>query len=451
MTEPLHFTQPTRALKFYNFICCNEKKPGARRRPLSDNEADREIISFYVRYHHLLSHGDTTGSNALIGAWQKKLGHLNLWEDFNLDYESGPPSKNGKKRGKKRARSRPTRASTRKSAGGIPAPKPVEEIDPPPRPQSAEHHYFSDSTLTPLSSSDDEDDSPPCISSMQPQTPPPSPSRGVVSRSISDLPPRGSNNCVVGTTDQGVSTSYTPQDVNMDSGDEPPPIPPLGIGVLVDNLHRGPVNSTPVQSVDDPMNGTSVSAVCLRSRGGPSQSVTGPNDATSLSAPVPHSSTGPRRNRKGRRKANSYPKKPPKRKKTGYVEGIADQPMAIDIPAIVDPEPDPEPQNMESARQDITPSEPFIPGLEPLDPPSLNISIYPSVQIPPLVPETRVPFSTSCANIPLSQPIPAAILDLSPDDLKGSNDAPVATIPGLSRPTLPSNPPIWAQVRIVHN
>ena len=209
-------------MKFYNFVCSIEEKYGAGTRPLSDNEADREIISFYVRYHYLLSQNDTTASNALIGSWQKKLGHQTLWEDFNLGYVSGPPPANGTQY----SRSRSTRAPTRKSTGGISAPKPVKKANPLTRRRSEEYHCFSDSPLTPLPSSDDEDDTPPQIFTNLLQKPSSLSSRSVVSRPNTDLPAGDRNYCSAGSVDQGTSQNYTLQDVDMDSGGEPPPTPP---------------------------------------------------------------------------------------------------------------------------------------------------------------------------------------------------------------------------------
>jgi hypothetical protein len=411
-------------LKFYNFVCSIEKGPKAKKRPLDDIEADREIVSFYVRYHYLLSQNDTTGSNALIGAWQKKLGHQNLWEDFNLEYERGPPPNSGKEH----THSRSARVTTRKSTGGISAPKPAKKIDILSRRRSTECHYFSDSSLTPLPSSDDEDDTPLRITTMQLQKSPSLSSRNAVSRPTKDPPSRDSRDHLVGVKDQGISYNYTSQDENMDPW-------------VAEVVH---------ESADDPMNGASVSAACLPSGRWASQPVTEHNDAKSLSAPVPRSSSAPRQKRRNRTNW-SLRKKPSKRKKADHVEETTDQPMAIDPPAAVDPEPEPEPPTIEPVHQDIAPSEPFIPRLEQSEIPSLKISIRPPVSIPPIVQEIRVPFSTSCANIPLPRPGPASNPDPSPDGLKGLSDTPVATIPGFPRPTLPGNPPIWAQVRIVRN
>ena len=405
----LHFAQAVRALRFYNFVCSIERDFKARIEPL-DHDLDREIISFYIRYHHLLYQNDTTGSNALIGAWQRKLGHQNLWEDFNLVYTSGPPPISGGSR----TRSRPTRASTRKSTGGISAPKPVKKSKPLPRRRSEEHHYFSDSSLTPLPSSDDED---------------------IVSRPTAYPFARDPNDCSVGSVDQGISQNDTIQDVNMDSGDEPPPTPPQDTGFLIDPPYCELANSATsltrvVQnSVDDPMIGNSVSAASFRSGKVPSRSVTRYNGEKSLSAPAPHSSTAPQRKR-GRR-TNWNTKKPSKKKRT-HVEEATDQPMVIDTPAVADLDPEPEPLTIGRVRQDIAPNEPFIPGLVP---------------IPPILPEVRAPFSTSCANIPLPRVAPASNPDPSLDDLKGPSDTPAVAIPVFPRPVLSKNPPIWAQVR----
>lgn len=378
----------------------------------------------------------------MIGAWQKKLGHRSLWENFNLGYENGPLPTSGIER----ARSRPLRASTRKSTGGISAPRPVKKIKPPPRRKSADFHYSSDSSLTPLPSSDDEDGTSLRITTIRSQTKSSPSSGSVISRSTAGLPPRDSNDHSVKSIDRGVSRANAPQDINMDPGNEPPPTPPQGIGVLVNHCH--PANSTtPLTEVDDPMNGTSVSAVCLQSRREPSQSMAESNDARSLSAPVPRSSSAPRR--RTRPRTNWYPKRPSKQKKIYHVEETIDRPMAIDTPAVVDQEP--ELEQLAIVHQDITPGEPFIPKLGPSEPPSLKLSIHPPALIPPIVPEIRVPFSTSYTNIPLPRPAPASNLNPSPDGLKGLNDTSVAAVPGFLRPTLPSNPPIWAQVSLVHN
>ena len=200
--------------------------------------------------------------------------------------------------------------------------------------------------------------------------------------------------------------------------------------------------------IDDPMNWTSVSGMCLRSGRDLSQSVTELIHPKSVSAPVPRSSAA---RKKRRNRANFYTKKPlSKRKKADHSEETTDQPMSIDTPVIAEPEPEPEPLTIEPVYQDIVLNEPFIPRLEPLEPLSLKISIHPPVFIPPIVQETRVPLSISCANVPLPRPAPAPNPGPSPDGLKGLTDAPVVAVPGFSRPTLPRNPPIWAQVRVVH-
>ena len=445
-TDPLHFTQPARALKFYNFVCSGEGS-NARRTELGDNEADREIISFYVRYHHLLSRNDTTGSNALIGSWQKKLGHRNLWEDFNREYEGEPPPKSGGCR----IRSRPARAATRKSTGCISAPNPTKKDIPLPRRRSAEYHYSSDSSLTSLSSSDDEDYAKPQLTTLRSRSPASSTSGGDLPCSTVDPPPGGSN---ARNIDQSISQRYTSRDENMYPSDEPPPTPSQDISVPIDPLYREPADSVAAlaEVVDDPMNGTSISAMCLRS--GRELSIfipkPKPKPKKSLSAPVPRSSSAPRR-KKGRKTGWNPKKKPTKPKKVDHVEETTDQPMVIDTPAVADPEPEPEPLIIENIHQDIAPSEPFIPRLEPSEPHSLKISIIPSVSIPPIVQEYRVPFSTSRPNIPLLQPPPASNPDPPPNGPKGLNDTPVAATPGFSRPTLPNNPPIWAQVSAAHN
>ena len=441
-TDSLHFTQPARALKFYNFVCSSEGSK-ARRRELGDSETDREIISFYVRYHYLLSRNDTTGSNALIGAWQKKLGHRNLWEDFNLEYEGGPPPKSGGRR----IRSHPARAATRKSTGCISAPNPVRKANHLPRRMSAEYHYFSDSSLTPLPSSDDEDDTQPQSTTQLRR--PPSPSDGrALSFSAVGPSPEGSRDHLARTMDQGISRHHTPQDENMDLEDAPPPTPPQDIGGPIDHMCFEPADSMAAlaEVVDDPMNGTSISAICLRSGRELSLSVTVPKNKKSLSAPVPRPPPAPHKKR--RRKTNWYTKK--KQRKAENVEETTDQPMVIDTPAFADPEPESEPLIIEPVHQDVAPSEPFIPRLELLKHPPLKISILPSVLIPPIVQESRVPFSNSRPNIPPPQPTPASNPGPSPSDLKGLSDTPVGATPGFSRPTLPSNPPIWAQVRAAH-
>jgi len=442
-TEPLHFAQPARALKFYNFVCSIERN--ARSNPLNDNGADREIISFYVRYHYLRFLKDTTASNALIGAWQKELGHQKLWEDFNLEYESGPPSMSRNER----THSRPTYAPTRKSTGGITTPKPAKGAKPLSRWWSDEDcHCFSDSTLTPLPS-DDEEDTTFRIATTQSQKQLLPSSGGVASHFTVGLSTGNSSSCSVGSAGQGTSRNDTSQDVNMDSADEPPSTPPQDVGSLP--LDREPTSSAAAltqvfqEIVDDPMNGTSASAACFRSGRKPLQSLTYFSDEKSLSAPVPRTSTTPHRKR--RRRANWYSKKKSP-KKPKHVEETADQPMVIDTPTLADLEPDRGPLTIEPVRQVVAPSEPFIPEPVSSEPPSLKISIHPSASTLPIVSEIRVPFSTSYANIPSPRPAQASNPDLLPDDPKGSADTPVIVVPGFSRPTLFSNPPIWAQVSI---
>ena len=428
-------------MKFYNFVCSGEGSE-PRTSELGDNEADREIISFYVRYHHLLSRNDTTGSNALIGSWQKQLGHRKLWEDFNLEYEGGAPPKSGGRR----TRPRPARAATRKSTGCISAPNPTRRVIPLPRRRSAEYRYFSDSSLTPLSS--DNEDSRPQFTTMRLRSPPPPLSGGDLSCPIQDPLPEGSKDCLARIMDQDISRHRVPRDKNMDPTDVPPPTPPQDIGVPIDPLYCEPADSTASLAgvVDDPMNGTSVSAMCLRSGRELSLSVTKPKDTKSLSAPVPRSSSAPRTKRKHK---NNWSTKG-KRKKVDNAEETTVQPMVIDTPTVAGPEPEPEPLTVEPVHQDIAQSEPFIPGLDLSEPPSLKISILPSVPIPPIVQEFRVPFSTSRPNIPLPQPAPASNPEPPPAALKGLSDTRAAAT-GVSRPVLPSNPPIWAQVRAVHN
>ena len=417
-TEPSHFTQPARALKFYNFVCSIERNAKAKKRPLNDIEADREIISFYVHYHYLLSQNNTTGSNALIGTWQKKLGHQKLWEDFNLEYESGPPPMNGNEC----TLSRPTRAPARKSTGGIPASKRIKKYDPLPRRRSFD--CFSDSSLTPLPSSDDEDDTALRITT--------------IARDSNDLP--------VGSADQGVSQDRTPQDVIMDSADEPPPTPPQTISSLIASPHYESANSTAaftqVVSESILMNGTFVFATRLRSGRELPRSVTGFNNGKSLSNHVLRSSKVPYQN-KGRR-TSRYLGEPSKKK--NHVEEPPEQPMVVDTPSATDLEPEQEPLST-GIHQDATLSEPFIPGLS--GSPPLKISIRPPVSIPPIVPEIRVPLSISCINTPLPRPAPVQNPDPSPGGLKGPSVTPAVVAPRISRPTLPSNPPIWAQVRML--
>ena len=443
-TEPLHFAQPARALKFYNFVCSIDGK-NARSKPLSDNGADREIISFYVRYHYLRFLKDTTASNALIGAWQKELGHQKLWEDFNLEYESGPPSMSRNER----THSRLTYAPTRKSTGGITTPKPTKGVKSLPRRRSEEFHCFSDSTLTPLQSSDDEEDTTFRITTTQLQNPFLPSSRGVASQLTAGLSTGNPHGCSVGSLGQGTSPNDTPQDVNMDSGDEPLSTPPQDVGSLIGPLDCEPTNSAAAltqvfqEIVDDPMNGTSVSAACFRSGRKPLQSLTYFSDEKSLSAPVPRTSTAP--HRKKRRKTNWYSKKKSS-KKPKHVEETADQPMIIDTPTLADLEPDQGSFTIEPVRQAVAPSEPFIPEPVSSEPPSLKISIHPSASTLPIASEIRVPFSTSYANIPSPRLAQASNPDPLPDDPKGSTDTSVVVVPGFPRPTLSSNPPIWAQV-----
>jgi len=419
-----------------------------RREELGDNEADREIISFYVQYHHLLSRDDTTGSNALIGTWQKKLGHRKLWEDFNREYEGEPPPKSGGAR----IRPRPARAATRKFTGRISAPNPAKKVNPLPRRRSAGYRYFSDSdsSLTPLPSSDDEDNTQPPFTNTRLQRSPSPSSGGVLPCPTADSLPGGSRDSLARIVDEGISHHYTPQDEDMDPGDVPPPTPPQDHDIGV-SLYCEPAISMAAlaEVVDDPTNGSSVSAMCLRSGRELSLSVTEPN-TKSLSAPVPGSSSTPHRKRK--HKNNWYPKKKPQqRKKADHAEETTDQPMVVDTPAVAGPEPEPEPPIIEPVHQDIAPSEPFIPRLEPSEPPSLKISIIPTVLIRPIAQESRVPFSTSRPNILLPEPAPLSNPDPSPDCLKGLSDTPVAAAPGSLRPTLSINPPIWAQVRVVRN
>ena len=448
VTEVLHITQPARALKFFNFVCSIEEGSKETRRPLNDNETDREIISFYVHYHYLLFQNDTTGSNALIGAWQKKLGHQHIWVDFNLEYERGPPPKSGIER----TRSRPARVATRKSTGSIPAPKP-KKINPLPRRRSEEYHSLFDSdSLTPLQSSDDED-TPLRITTTRPQRSSSPPSESTLSHPTGDFLSGDPRDRSIGIIDQVMSRCHTPLDENMDPEDGPPPTPPQDISVSINSFPSEPADYTASfteiihGNVDDPMNGTFFSAMCLRSGRELLEPVNKPKDTKSLSAPVARSSSVAHRKRRGR--TNWYPKKASsKRKKASHVEEAADQPMVIDTFADDELEPEPEPPTIEPVRQDSLLSEPFIPRLEPSKPPSLKISIRLPVSTPPIVQESRVPLSTSCTNIPLPRPAQVSNPDLPPGGLKGLSDTSVVIAPVFPRPTLPSNPPIWAQVRI---
>lgn len=299
---------------------------------------DREIISFYVRYHYLLSRNDTTASNALIGAWQKKLGHKNLWEDFNLEYENGPPPMSGIQR----ARPSPMRVPTRKSTGCIPERRPPKTPDLSSRRSSAEYHCFSDSPLTPLPSSDDEDDTPLIATSGSPM-PPKSSGRNDVLRLAADLPARDSSDSSFGSMDKSISHNRLPWDINMDPVDEPPPTPPQDFSVFINPLHHGPESSTTSlmgvasEGTDETMYDASAFTMCLRSGRRPGRPVTGFSGARSFSAPVPLPSSAP--SKKGRRRVgNSAKKKPRKQKKPGYIEDPPDQQMAIDIPAIANSE-----------------------------------------------------------------------------------------------------------------
>lgn len=295
-------------------------------------------MSSYIQYHYLLFNQDPTGSNAFIGAWQKKLGHQRLWEDFNLGYKHGPPIESPRV---KHTGSHPTRSSTPRFAD-----------------------CFSDSSLTPLTSENEE----PTSFTKLPQAPPLPSSESVVLRSA-------------------VLSTYDMTD-----------------------------------SSDDPMNGTSVSALCLS----PGTGLTlAENHPKSLSAPVPTSSSP---HRKRRRKTDYRgKKKSSKRNKGEPVEEIADKSMIIDAGL----QPQPEHASTESVRQATDTSEPF----------KISIALVPSTS-----PENQLPLSTSCTNVqfPPSEPLPNP--DPSPEALNGLGDAPVTTAPGLSRPALPRDPPIWAQV-----
>ena len=370
-TGTLYFAQPDRALIFYNFVCSIEGKSNTRRNALADNETDREIIYYYVLYHHLLFKNDTTAADTLICAWQKKLGHQIFWKDFSQKYGSGSPP--------------PTREST----GEIPAPNPEEA-----KPLSEEHSLFYSDVL------------------------PPPPIGNVVPRSNSGLPSRDPNGCSTRDVGHTASHNYTLQDVNMDAADEPPPTPPQGIGLLAGSFTSETADSATFstqlvrESVDDPMNGTSVSAVCFRPEREPSQSRLG--DGKSHSAPVPPS-TAP--HRKKRRKANLNPKKKPPKKPNRVEESTVGQPMSIDTPVVSDPGPNPEP-------------------------PSLKLSTHLPISTASITQESRAPLSISCVNIPLSRSASGPSYDPLPDG------TPAVVSPGFSRPILSGNPPIWAQVRM---
>ena len=394
-TETSYFSQPDKVLAFYNFICSYDEKSSTRtdtsstrKDTLGDNEKDREIISYYVRYHYLLFLGDLTGSNVLIGTWRKELGHKKFWADFNEDYMGDHlPTSSDEPTSPPR-----TRATTRKSTGGIPATKP-EEANRLIRRRSEDYHWFYGRLLTPQPPSD-EDNTPPPIGS-------------VASGSNPGLPTGDPNNWDI---DQGAPHNYGPQDIDF----------------FVGSLASETADSAaaPVQAgwegVDDPMNGTSVSAVCFRSEKEPLQSFLG--DGKSHSAPVPPS-TAPRRRK--RRKAGLNPKKKPPKKPNRAEGAAAAQPMSIDAPVVADLGPEPGPSSLKLPSPSPTPST-------------------------PIVQEFRVPFSTSCVNIPLPRSAlgPNSDNDPLPDGLKEPNDTPAVVVPGFSRPVLSKNPPIWAQVRV---
>lgn len=343
-----------------------------------------------------------------------------------MEYESGPPPMSGNEC----TLSRPTRAPARKSTGGIPASKRVKKHGPLPRRRSFD--YYSDSSLTTLPS-DDEDDTALRITTIA----------------------RDSNDLQVGSADQGVSQDRTPQDVIMDSADEPRPTPPhtppQTISSLIASPHCESANYATAltqfvsESVDDPMNGTFVFATRLRSGRELPRFVTGFDNGKFLSNPVSRSSKVSYQ-QKGRRTSLDPKKKSSKKK--NHVEETPKQPMVVDTPAITDLELEPEPLST-GLHQDATLSEPFIPRLKPPGPPSLKIPIRPPVSIPPIVPEIRVPLSISCINTPLPRPAPVQNSGPSPDGLKGPSVTPAVVVPRISRPTLPSNPPIWAQVRML--
>jgi hypothetical protein len=235
----------------------------------------------------------------------------------------------------------------------------------------------------------------------------------------------------------------------MDTADEPPPTPPLDINAIIDPLDPEPeiccdsLTKIVHGSVDDSMDGASASAPCLRSETEPTLSVTGPSSPKSVSAPVSSSSLGPRS--KTRKRISYYSKeKPSKRKKEEPVEEIKYNPMAVDTPTVGDPGPEQEPPIAEPVHQDIFLSEPLIPLLEPSAPPSPEISIP---LVLPISPEIRVPLSAAYTNVPSA---PALNVDSLPTSLESLSNTPAAAVPGSLRPPLPSNPPIWAQVRSSH-
>ena len=401
--RPYTFSQPDKALDFYKYVCSYDGEPITPKDALTDNEEDRKIIFHYVQYHYLLSLKDYTASNTLIGRWRKELGYKEFSEDFNLHYGGGRLPMNSDKL----TNSPRTHAATRKSTEGIPITKP-EEANCLSRRRSEDYHWFHGRLLTPQPSSDGDN------------TPPPI--RSPVSGSNSGLPTGDPNGFSVRDVDQGTSHNYDPQDVYMDAANEPPLTPLKDIGFLVGSPAPETANSATVpaqitwESVDDSMNGTSVSAVCFRSEKEPSQSRSG--GGKPHSAPVPPSTA---QRRKKRHKANLNPKKKPP-KKPNRVDGVtAGQPMSIDTPIVADPGPD-------------------------SGSPSLELSTHSHTSTTPILQEFRAPFSSSCAHIPLSRSAPGQNHDPLPEDLKELDDTPTVASPGFSRPTLSRNPPIWAQV-----
>lgn len=409
-TEPEYSPQPTSALEFYNFVCSIEKEPQIRTKPLSDNKPDRKIVSFFVRYHHLLSRNDTTGSNALIGAWQKELGHQNAWKDFNLVYERGPSLSSRRKRG------HPTRAPTRKSTSCTPVQKPVNTPNLSSSRKSVERYLFSDSPLTTPPSSDDEGEASP----KRPRMPSPSSIGDAISRSFTGPSTRDLNDRSFRSIDQDISDFCSPRGIQMDSADEPPPTPSQEPSVLVDPSQFEPENSTDgvtYERDDDPMNGTSASTVCIQSGTGQTLSVAESNHPRSLSAPVSSSSSVPR---KKRREGVLYCLgKKSSRQGEELVGEATDQSMAIDTSAVAYADPK------------------LIPSTEPIH-----------RETGPIVPEIRQPLSASCTNVPPLEPASGPNIDPLGGELKSFDDASVVPAPALPRPTLPRNPPIWAQVRV---
>lgn len=320
-------------------------------------------------------------------------------------YECGPPPLSETRP----VPSRPVRASGRKSTGYISSSKQTRKPGPLLRRRSAESaqcFYASDSSLTPLPSSDDEDDGSFMNTAKRSRTQSPSPGGSAVLDSTTDPQIGHLNGHSFGSIDQGISGDCPPLETHMDFRDELPPTPPETPSASLTDVIRG--------DIDDPMNGTSISAGCLRFGKGQNQSMTSSNHPKSLSAPVPPPSSSPRRKRKKR--INYYTKKKPPKQKKAEPE-TTEESMVIDPPAVADPR------------------------LRPSGLPSLEISI---ASIPSI---SRVPLSASRTNVTPLRSASASGLNPPLDEPKGLGDTPTGAVPGLSRPTLPSNPPIWAQVR----